>query len=106
MDWKRALLLSAIALINIALASCSGKPADQKMYEEIIATMSAEKAKKFFYSFPQSPYRDRLVNEMIDWCKEEKTKECYKLILEALPKEHPKYGATVSYYQGQFGKNN
>lgn len=103
---KRALILSAIVLINIALSSSCGKPADQKMYEEVIATMSAEKAKKFFNNFPQSKYRDRLVNEMIGWCKEEKTKECYELILEALPKEHPGYGEMISYYQEHFGKKN
>ncbi len=104
MGAKRIWLLPAVILLSAAFSSCTGKAADQKMYEEIMATMSAEKAKKFFQEFPQSRYRERLVQEMIGWCRQEKSKECYELILDALPKDHSQYGEIRSYYQEHFKK--
>jgi hypothetical protein len=63
---------------------------------------SMEKAKRFFDNYPQSQYRDKLVNEIIDWCKHEETEEGYKLALEALPKNHLRYKEVVAYYEKHF----
>jgi hypothetical protein len=90
-----------LALVSMLFFSCS-KPPDQKAYEEIVATMSMEKAKRFFDNYPQSQYRDKLVNEIIDWCKHEETEEGYKLALEALPKNHLRYKEVVAYYEKHF----
>ncbi len=91
-------------LVSLSLISGCGKPSDQKAYEEVVATMSMEKAKRFFDSYPKSRYRDRLVNEIIEWCKQEETKECYKLIVDTLPKDHPQYQGVVAYYESKFGE--
>ncbi len=64
--------------------------------------MSMEKAKKFFDQYPQSQYRDKLVNEIIAWCAQEDKEECYKLVTETLPKDHPRYKEVIAYYEKHF----
>lgn len=78
------------------------KPSDQKAYNEVIATMSMEKAKHFFYDYPDSRFKDILVNQIVEWCQQEKNEECYKIILETIPKDHVKYKELSSYYNEQF----
>jgi len=73
-----------------------GRNSDKNAYDEVIATMSMEKAKRFFEKYPQSQYRDRLVSDLINLCKTEETAECYKLIIGAIPKDHPRYKEAVS----------
>lgn len=97
------ILILLLLLGNIVFISSCSKPPDQKAYEEVVATMSLEKAKRFFDNYPQSQYRDRLVNEIIDWCKHEETEGCYKMILDTLPKDHPRYKEVVAYYEKHFG---
>jgi hypothetical protein len=80
------------------LSSC-GKLADQKAYEDIIATKSMEKAKRFFDSYPQSQYKDKLVNEIAEWCREEGTESCYRMAIEVLPKDHSRHRELVIYYE-------
>lgn len=79
------------------VAGC-GKPPDQKAYEEVISSMSLAKAKDFFNGYPRSAFRERLINDLIDWCKTEKTAQCYSMILEALPEDHPKSKEVANFY--------
>jgi hypothetical protein len=81
-----------------------GKPADQKAYEEILATMSMEKAKGFFDNYPESQYRDKLISEIIGWCQNENTDECYKIAIDTLPKDHPQYNKIIIYYNEHFDR--
>jgi len=85
------------------ISNCD-KPSDQKAYDEIHATMSMEKAKRFFDNYPESQYRDKLIDAMIAWCQQENTDECYKTVIGTLPKEHPQYSNIVTYYEKHFGK--
>lgn len=97
-------LLTIFIFITIGLSlipSCNKSP-DQKAYEEVLATMSMDKAKKFFDSYPKSRYRDRLVTTIIEWCRQENTEECYTMILNALPKNHRQYIEVSNYYENQF----
>jgi len=100
----RSTLISILVFFvgTLSMSSC-GKPADQKAYEEVVGTMSMEKAKAFFDNYSHSAYRDKLVNDIIEWCKEEKTEGCYRLAIEVLPKDHPRYKEIVSYYEQHFG---
>ena len=97
------LLLAFILLpFSVFLISSCGKPADQKAYQEFVATMSMEKAKKFFDTYQQSGYRDKVVNDIIEWCNQEGTEDCYKLAMDVIPKNHPRYGELISYYETHF----
>jgi len=99
----RLLLAFIIVPLSILLISSCGKPADQKAYEEIVATMSMEKAKRFFDTYQQSGYRDKAVNEIMEWCKQEENESCYKLAIEVIPKNHPRYEELIFYYEKHFG---
>lgn len=95
----RILVIFILVAINMfSISSCS-KHNDQKAYEEVIATMSMEKAKRFFNNHPDSHYKDILVNEIIEWCNQEKTEECYRIILDTIPKDHIRYKELSSYYK-------
>jgi hypothetical protein len=84
-------LLAAAALVT----SACGAASDRVAYDEVIATMSMEKAKRFFDQYPWSPYRDRLVDELVGACRREGTADCYRLILASIPRDHARYGEIV-----------
>ncbi len=91
------LMLTAFLLI-----SACGEPADQKAYEEVVATMSMERAKGFFESYPQSPYRNRLADQIVGWCKREDTRGCYALVLDVLPPDYARYHEVATYNETHF----
>ncbi len=78
---------------------------DKKAYEEILNTMSMNKAKRFFDRYPQSKYKDQLITKIIGWCKQENTEECYRMILDTIPKNDKQYEAMFFYYERHFFKN-
>jgi len=98
----RLLLALILVLLSILLILSYGKPADQKAYEEIVATKSMEKAKTFFNNYPQTRYKDKLVNEIIEWCKQEGTESCYRMAIEVLPRDHPRHEELIKYYEKHF----
>lgn len=98
-------LVVLFTVVCISFISNCNKSSDKKAYEEVVATMSMQKARHFFAKYPYSTYRDKLVSELIEWCKREETEECYRLMLHAIPKDHPQYKEMSSYYESRFGKN-
>ena len=100
---KQLLIILCTAIFLLIIYICIFyTPSDQKAYNEVIATMSMEKARHFFYDYPNSRLKDILVNQIIEWCKQEKTEECYKIILETIPKDHRKYIELSNYYNAHF----
>jgi len=106
---KKSKIIVSIAILIIVLVGLffvlrDGKPSDQQAYEEVVATMSMKKAKRFFDEYPHSEFRDKLIGEIIGWCKKEETEECYRMILDAIPKDHVRYREVSSYYEKQYRK--
>ncbi len=99
----RRLNVCILMLVSILSFPGCGKSTEQKTYEEVVATMSMEKAKNFFDSYPRSQYRERLVEQIIEWCRGEETKECYQLIIQTLPRDHRLYPEVVALYEKRFG---
>jgi hypothetical protein len=98
----RLQLAFILVLVSMLFLSGCGKLADQKAYEDTIATKSMEKAKRFFDNYPQSRYKDKLVNEIAEWCRQEGTESCYKMAIEVLPKDHPRHKELATYYEKHF----
>jgi len=101
-----SILPSCVAIILLLIfISIYYKTSDFKAYEDVIATMSMEKANNFFTEYPNSSYKDRLVNEIIEWCKQQRTEECYRMILTAIPKDHIRYNELLLYYKTYYKKD-
>lgn len=92
----------ALALVIGLIAIIYHQSADQEAYREVIATMSLEKAQRFFETFPESQYRDKLVSEIIGWCRAEETQECYEMIIATLPRDHPGHVQVIQLYESEY----
>lgn len=99
----RQLNVCILMLVSILSFPGCDKSPDQKAYEEVVATMSMEKAKRFFDNYPRSQSRDRLIEDIREWCRREETKECYQLIIQTLPRDHRLYPEVVAFYEKRFG---
>jgi hypothetical protein len=98
---KLGLIITFLILILMFLTTIffkSEHSSDKKAFEEVISMMSLEKAKQFFAEHPGSRYVDVLVNEIIEWCKQDNTEECYKNVLDIIPDDHPQVGELLNYY--------
>ncbi|NOY84231.1 MAG: hypothetical protein GXO96_05315 [Nitrospirae bacterium] len=107
MKCKRHLILDSFVIVSfIGLLSACFKASDEKAYEEVLGQISLKKAAVFFETYKNSEYRDPLVNQIIGWCKEETTKECYTMILKVIPKNHVRYAEISQYEKKQYDLTN
>ncbi|MGH7407873.1 MAG: hypothetical protein ACREKF_07700 [Candidatus Methylomirabilales bacterium] len=106
---NRAVVILTVAVAAVAVAAVwylsQGKPSDRAAYDEVVVSMSLEKATRFFATYPDSPYADQLVTDLIGWCRQERGNpvDCYRMILGAVPRDHPRYGEALGAYEGALG---
>ncbi len=96
-------LLLAAVLGFCAILSACGKSPDRRAYDDAVATMSLQRARQFFERYPDSPYRDRLVDDVIGWCRREEAAECWKMIRDVVPADHPRYPEVAAECRRHFG---
>jgi hypothetical protein len=97
------MLTRIVALCALLLLGCQ-KSSEKTAYEEIVATMSMEKARRFFDHYPRSEYRQKLGREIASWCKKEGTRESYEMVLNALPRDAEEYGNLAACYRELFAE--
>lgn len=102
------ILIAAVVAVAVAVSwyLIRARPSDRAAYDEVVFSMSLEKATRFFGTFPDSPYADRLVTDLIGWCREERANpvNCYRMVLEAVPRDHPGYREAVGAYEAAGGE--
>jgi hypothetical protein len=98
-------LVAAIFFVSVAVINIFCISSDKNSFEEVLSTMSLDKARSFFINHPNSPYKDELVKELIKWCDQENTKECYEMILSVIPENHVCYQGLLNGYKQNFENN-
>lgn len=84
---RKILYISFILIITL---TC-GKPSDKQAYEEVLGTLSAEKVKNFFNTYPNSPYAEQLVDDLVILCSRDKSDQCCGMILQTISEKHIRY---------------
>jgi len=93
--------LLVFAILTVFFLEFRNAP-DKEAYEDILNTMSLNKAKRFFARYPQSKYKHLLIAELIAWCRREDTEECYRMMLDVIPNNDKRAGSRFSYYDKSF----
>jgi hypothetical protein len=97
--------VSAIFFVSVAVTNIFCISSDKNSFEDVLSTLSLDKARRFFINHPNSPYKDEIVKELIKWCDQENTKECYEMILSVIPENHVSYQGLLNRYKQNFDNN-
>jgi hypothetical protein len=85
--FRKIFLVIIIFLFSLmSLFYC--KQSDKHAYEEVLSTLSLQKAKQFFENYPESPYIDQLITRIMALCAKEDTKQCCSMVIEVIPLKH------------------
>ena len=77
-----------IGLLIVSLAAC-GRVRETRAYQEVLKNKSLAAAGNFFERYPESRYTDSLVEQLVQWCREEDSLELSRIVLDILPADHP-----------------